>query len=77
MIMAVSLLIRQQPESWFGSNLPVTNLASAEEEAEVVLSVDVVLPAEVPEGSPVPSDPKVVFPGGLFVLAEADWPAPA
>src|ERR1019366_5803654 len=29
----------------------------------------VVTPAEVPEGMPLPSDPKVVFLGGLFVLA--------
>jgi len=30
---------------------------------------EVALPAEVPEGLPVPSDPKAVFLGGLFVLA--------
>jgi predicted PurR-regulated permease PerM len=30
---------------------------------------EVVLPAEVPEGMPLPADPKVVFLGGLFVLA--------
>jgi predicted PurR-regulated permease PerM len=28
-----------------------------------------VLPSEVPEDLPLPSDPKVVFLGGLFVLA--------
>jgi predicted PurR-regulated permease PerM len=30
---------------------------------------EVVPPAEVPEGLPLPSDPKVIFLGGLFVLA--------
>src|ERR1017187_4751857 len=30
---------------------------------------EVVPPAEVPEGMPLPSDPKVIFLGGLFVLA--------
>jgi predicted PurR-regulated permease PerM len=30
---------------------------------------EVVLPAEVPEDLPLPSDPKVIFLGGLFVLA--------
>src|SRR5665647_3209544 len=30
---------------------------------------EVVSPAEVPEDSPLPSDPKVIFLGGLFVLA--------
>jgi len=30
---------------------------------------EVVAPAEVPEDLPVPSDPKVIFLGGLFVLA--------
>ena len=45
-----------------GSNLHV-NMASTEQETVVVL------PAEVPEGLPVPSDPKVVFLGGLCVLA--------
>jgi hypothetical protein len=30
---------------------------------------EVVTPAEVPEDLPLPSDPKVIFLGGLFVLA--------
>jgi multisubunit Na+/H+ antiporter MnhE subunit len=30
---------------------------------------EVVSPAEVPEDLPLPSDPKVIFLGGLFVLA--------
>jgi len=30
---------------------------------------EVVTPAEVPEGMPLPSDSKVIFLGGLFVLA--------
>jgi len=30
---------------------------------------EVVTPAEVPEGMPLPSDPKIIFLGGLFVLA--------
>src|ERR1017187_5560355 len=30
---------------------------------------EVVAPAEVPEGLPLPSDPKVIFLGGLFVIA--------
>src|SRR5438445_11873703 len=30
---------------------------------------EVVLPAEVPEGMPLPADPKAVFLGGLFFLA--------
>ena len=30
---------------------------------------EVVPPAEVPEDLPVPADPKVIFLGGLFVLA--------
>src|ERR1700736_4065146 len=38
-------------------------MAPLDQEAEVVQ------PAEVPEGMPLPSDPKVVFLGGLFVLA--------
>jgi hypothetical protein len=46
-----------------GSNLHVMNMASTELETEVVL------PAQLPEDLPVPSDPKVVFLGGLFVLA--------
>ncbi|MFZ0527763.1 MAG: AI-2E family transporter [Xanthobacteraceae bacterium] len=39
------------------------NIAPTDQEAEVVL------PAEVPEDLPLPSDPKVMFLGGLFVLA--------
>jgi predicted PurR-regulated permease PerM len=31
--------------------------------------VEVAQPAEVPEGLPLPSDPRVIFLGGLFVLA--------
>ncbi len=38
-------------------------MAPIDQETEVVQS------AEVPEGMPLPSDPKVVFLGGLFVLA--------
>src|ERR1700736_980731 len=38
-------------------------MAPLDQEAEVVH------PADVPEGMPLPSDPKVVFLGGLFVLA--------
>ena len=41
----------------------VSNMASTEPETKVAL------PVELPEGLPVPSDPKVVFLGGLFVLA--------
>jgi predicted PurR-regulated permease PerM len=44
-------------------NMAVMNMASTGQETEVVL------PVEVPEDLPVPSDPKVVFLGGLFVLA--------
>jgi predicted PurR-regulated permease PerM len=44
-------------------NMAVMKMASTGQETEVVL------PAEVPEGLPVSSDPKVVFLGGLFVLA--------
>ena len=32
-------------------------------------NLGVVAPAEVPEDLPLPSDPKVIFLGGLFVLA--------
>jgi hypothetical protein len=32
-------------------------------------NLEVVSPAEVPEDLPLPSDPKVIFLGGLFVLA--------
>jgi predicted PurR-regulated permease PerM len=32
-------------------------------------TIEAVLPAEVPEDLPLPSDPKVIFLGGLFVLA--------
>src|SRR5271170_850720 len=32
-------------------------------------TIEAVLPAEVPEDLPLPADPKVVFLGGLFVLA--------
>ena len=39
------------------------NIAPTDQETEVVL------PAEVPEDLPLPSDPKVIFLGGLFVLA--------
>src|SRR5450830_1590287 len=38
-------------------------MAPTDHETEVVAS------AEVPEGMPLPSDPKVIFLGGLFVLA--------
>jgi hypothetical protein len=38
-------------------------MAPVDQEAEVVQS------AEVPEGMPLPADPKAVFRGGLFVLA--------
>ena len=31
--------------------------------------IEIVTPAEVPEDLPLPSDPKVIFLGGLFVLA--------
>ena len=41
----------------------VLNMAPTDQETEVAL------PAEVPEGLPVPSDPKVIFLGGLFVFA--------
>ena len=41
----------------------VLNMAPTEEKTEVVL------PAEVPEDLLLPSDPKVIFLGGLFVLA--------
>jgi hypothetical protein len=41
-----------------GLNLHVINMASTE------LATEVVLPAELPEGLPVLSDPKVVFLGG-------------
>jgi hypothetical protein len=41
----------------------VLNMAPTDHETEVVP------PAEVPEGTPLPSDPKVIFLGGLFVLA--------
>jgi len=41
----------------------VLNMAPTDHETEVVA------PAEVPEGMPLPSDPKVIFLGGLFVLA--------
>ena len=33
------------------------------------LESEVITPAEVPEGMPLPSDPKTIFLGGLFVLA--------
>src|SRR3984885_8382260 len=38
-------------------------MAPSDQETEVVL------PAEVPEDLPLPSDPKAIFLGGLFVLA--------
>ena len=41
----------------------VLNRAPSDQKTEVVL------PAEVPEDLPLPSDPKVIFLGGLFVLA--------
>jgi len=41
----------------------VLNMAPVDKEAEVVQ------PAELPDGMPLPSDPKVVFLGGLFLLA--------
>jgi predicted PurR-regulated permease PerM len=37
--------------------------------APIDQETEVVHPADVPEGMPLPSDPKVVFLGGLFVLA--------
>ena len=39
------------------------NMAPSDQKTEVVT------PAEVPQDLPLPSDPKVVFLGGLFVLA--------
>ena len=41
----------------------VLNMAPTNQETEVVP------PAEEPEEMPLPSDPKVIFLGGLFVLA--------
>jgi hypothetical protein len=41
----------------------VLNMAPLDQEVEVVQ------PAEVPDGMPLPSDPKVVFLGGLFLFA--------
>ena len=41
----------------------VLNMAPNDQKTEVVL------PAEVPEDLPLPSDPKVIFLGGLFILA--------
>jgi hypothetical protein len=41
----------------------VLNMAPTDQETEVVP------PAEEPEEMPLPSDPKVIFLGGLFVLA--------
>jgi predicted PurR-regulated permease PerM len=41
----------------------VLNIASGDQESEVVR------PAEEPEDLPLPSDPKAIFLGGLFVLA--------
>src|ERR1019366_7002500 len=38
-------------------------MAPTDQESEVIT------PAEVPEGRPLPSDPKTIFLGGLFVLA--------
>ena len=38
-------------------------MAPTDQESEVIT------PAEVPEGMPLPSDPKTIFLGGLFVLA--------
>src|ERR1700732_4359442 len=37
--------------------------------APIDQKTEVVKPADVPEDSPLPADPKVVFLGGLFVLA--------
>jgi predicted PurR-regulated permease PerM len=45
------------------ADIDVLNMAATDQEAEVVT------PAEVPEEMPLPSDPKVMFLGGLFVLA--------
>jgi len=41
----------------------VVNIAPTDRETEVVP------PTEVPEDLPLPSDPKTIFLGGLFVLA--------
>ena len=41
----------------------VLNMAPTDQKTEVVS------PTEVPEDLPLPSDPKVIFLGGLFVLA--------
>jgi len=41
----------------------VLNMSPGDQKTEVVT------PAEVPEDLPVPSDPKIIFLGGLFVLA--------
>jgi predicted PurR-regulated permease PerM len=46
-----------------GGHNVVPNIAPTEQETEVVP------PAEVPEDLPLPSDPKAIFLGGLFVLA--------
>ena len=37
--------------------------------APIDQKTEVVAPAEVPEDLPLPADPKVIFLGGLFVLA--------
>ncbi len=44
-------------------NNAMLNMATHDRETNVVL------PAEVPADLPLPSDPKVLFLGGLFVLA--------
>ncbi len=62
----------------FPSHHPSANAAvkhSEQGDIDVALNTptdqetEVVLPAEVPEDLPLPSDPKVIFLGGLFVLA--------
>jgi len=55
------------------SSSPVNELVAADQIAPVKALIDqetkVVLPAEVLEEMPLPSDPKVTFLGGLFILA--------
>jgi predicted PurR-regulated permease PerM len=67
--MNVSPITPQQRPSSSPVNEPVTTDQIAPVKALIDQETKVVLPAEVLEEMPLPSDPKVTFLGGLFVLA--------
>ena len=64
---ALELMARNRPGSIVGLKGKVDWMVSPQTPADQ--EIEVVPPAEEPEEMPLPSDPKDIFLGGLFVLA--------